>query len=80
MAIKIVKDWEGRAPSSQAFTFVGVAGGRVRKGKVGRCRYMLTGFPYPEAEKRIVAHMRKNIGTRDMTIRAYAGVGEYVGT
>ena len=80
MPITILKDWEGRAPSGRAFTFVAVAGGRVRKGKVGRCRYMLTGFPYPEAERRIVAHMRKSIGTRDMTITAHAGVGPYVGT
>lgn len=79
MAITILKDWEGQAPRRQAFTFVGRPDGLKRRGKVARSRYMITGFPYAQAEQRIVAHMRKTIGCRDMTITAHAGVGEYVG-
>ncbi len=79
MAITIKRDWEGQAPRRTAFTFVGRAGGKVRKGHVPHIRYMITGFPYAEAERKVVAHMRNSIGTRDMTITAHAGVGPYVG-
>ena len=67
MSVNITKAWEGNAPRRQAFTFVGRPI-KQRSGKAARCEYMITGFAYAVAEKRVVAHMLRSIGTRDINI------------
>ena len=69
MPITVTEEWEGR-PKVLAFTFVGRPADptKLRRGKMRRSTYMITGRTYTDAKARVVAHMRESIGTRDIEI------------